>query len=217
MSKALAGKQSLSCGDITALTTAAQHDQSDSKQRRSSLKQDSLLYKFMRPKSPLVHSMEKDKKRTQRPASTPPVLDDIDQRLIQIREKLSMFREQDVEFRERLHSLSNSIDELASRSSLASSDGTMPSDDAAEEHDYEDLEDDDLAIENNFKNLSMSLSNEVLNSIPSITVTSYKKCRQSSDPSIHETMQLLQLSGDNTSLTQLHLPQRTYSIDQLYL
>ena len=208
MSKALAGKQSLSCSDITALASAAQHDQSDSKQRRSSLRrEDSILHKFMRPKSPLVHSTESNKKRTQRPASTPPDLDDIDQRLIQIREKLSMFREQDVEFRERLDSLSNSIDELASRSSLASSD--VPSDDSAEEHCdncEDDLEDADLAIENNFKNLSMSLSNEVLNCVPSITVTSYMRCcRQSSDPSIHETAKLLQL------------PQRTYSIDQLYL
>ena len=214
MSKALGGKQSLSCSDITALTvSAARQDQSDNKQRRTSLRhEDSLLHKLMRPKSPLAQ------KRTARPASTPPDLDDIDQRLIQIREKLSMFREQDVEFRERLDSLSNSIDELASRSSLASSDETIPSDDAAEEHDNEDdLEDADLAIENNFKNLSMSLSNEVLNSVPSITVSYYKRCRQSSDPSIHETVnsKLLQLS-DSTS-TQWQLPQRTYSIDQLYL
>ena len=217
MSKALSGKQSLSCNDITALTSATEHGQS---QRRTSLRHaDSLLHKFMRPKSPLIRSMEQTKKRT--PASTPD-LDDIDQRLIQIREQLSTFREQDMEFRERLDSLNNSIDELASRSSLASSevsDLMMPSDDAAEEHHYEDnLEDDDQAIENSFKNLSMSFSSEVLNScIPSIVVTSHKRCRQSSDPSIHETMKLLQFSKSTSPGTQWELPQRTYSTDQVYL
>ena len=223
MSKALAGKQSLSCGDISALASTTEHDRSNSKQRRISLRhEDCLLHRFMRPKSPLIHSMERGaKKRTPRPASTPLDLDDIDQRLIQIRGQLSMFREQDMEFRERLDSLSNSIDELASRSSLASSevsDVTMPSDDAAEEHDYKDnFEDDDQAIENDFKRLSMSLSTEVLNSIPSITVTCYKICRQSSDPSVHETMKLLQLSDNTSPATQWQLPQRTYSTDQLYL
>ena len=217
ISTALGGKQSLSCNDITALTvSAARQDQSDSKQRRTSLRyEDSFLHKFMRPKSP-----EGNKKRTQRSASIPPDLDDIDRRFIQIRENLSKFREQDVEFRERLYSLSNSINELGSRSSLASSDVTIPSDDAAEEHDNEDdLEDADLAIENNFKNLSMSLSNEVLNSVPSITVSYYKRCWQSSDPSIHKTVnsKLLQLSDSTSSPTQWQLPQRTYSIDQLYL
>ena len=220
MSTALGGKQSLSCSDITALTvSAARQDHSDSKQRRTSLRyEDSFLHKFMRPKSP-----EGNKKRTQRSASTgtPLDLDDIDRRFIQIRENLSQFRKQDVEFRERMHSLSSSIDELASRSSLASSDVTIPSDDAAEVHDHEDdLEDADLAIENKFKYLSISISNEVLNSIPSITVSYYQRRRQSaSDPSIHETVKLLhvQLSDSTSSPTQCQLPQRTYSTGQLYL
>ena len=158
------GKQSLSCGDITSLTTAPKSNHSESKQRRRSLVRsaDTLLHRFVRPKSPLVHSMDRPPK-TRTPASTPD-LEDIDQRLIQIREKLSMFREQDMEFRERLDSLSNSIDELASRSSLAS-DISDDSDDASDEYHYED---NNQTIDNDLKNVSMSFSSEVLNCIPSL-------------------------------------------------
>ena len=174
MSKA----HSLSCSDILALKITTKQSESDSaneRRRKSVIKsKDTILHKFLRPKSPLVSATERTKKRT--PASsTPDPVDDIDQRLVQIRTQLSMFREQDMDFRERLYSLSNSIDELASISSLASdvSDATIPSDDAAEEYYYED--DDDQAIENDLKNVSMSFSSEMLNCISSIAVTSCTK------------------------------------------
>ena len=210
MFKALSGKQSLSCSDITSLTTATKQNHSQSKRRRSSLVRsaDTLLHRFVRPKSPLVHSMERTKTRT--PASTPD-LDDIDQRLLQIRKKLSMFREQDMEFRERLDSLSNSIDELASRSSLAS-DSLEDSDDDIDECRYKD---DDQTIGNDLKNVSMSFSSEVLNCIPYITVTPYKRMWQSSDPSIHAS-EATNLS-DKTSMIHQQLPQHAYSSDLLYL
>ena len=197
MSKALSGKpQSLSCSDITALKIATKKSQSDNanEQRRKLLvksraqSRDTFIHRFLRPKSPLVRSMERTKKRTPAHSTPDPVydrVDDIDQRLVQIRSQLSMFRKQDMDFRERLDSLSNSIDELASRSSLASdiSDVTFPSDDAAEEYYYED--DDDQAFENNLTNVSMSFSSEMLNCIASITVTSCTRDdnRHESDPS----------------------------------
>ena len=175
MSKALSKKQSRSCSDITTLTTATKQHQSDSDwkqlRRRNSLVRSvdagyNILHRFVKPKSPLVERMKKSDAPTS-PASTPPDLDDIDQKLIQIREQLSTFRAQDTKLRERLDSLSNSIDELASRSSVASdiSDVTMPSGNtSADEEHYS--EDDDRDIDDDFKNVSMSLSREVLNCIP---------------------------------------------------
>jgi len=44
----------------------------------------------------------------------------VDAQLMQIKEKLAAFREQDTEFRERIDSLNDSVSELASRSSLSS-------------------------------------------------------------------------------------------------
>ena len=48
------------------------------------------------------------------------LVDVVDAQLMQIREKLATFREQDSQFRERMDSLSNSVSELTSRSSLSS-------------------------------------------------------------------------------------------------
>ena len=79
-------------------------------------------------------------------------LDDIERRLIEIKDKLSMFREQDLEFRGRLHSLSNSVDELTSRSSLSLSEASTPSDlmiPSDEANEEEVWEDEDQRIENN--------------------------------------------------------------------
>ena len=174
ISKAL-GKQSLSCGDITTLT---KHEEA---QTTSCSTPDSgarncgtfLRSRFLRPKSALLHAVDL------RRCSSP--LDDIDRRLTEIKDKLSMFREQDLEFRGRLHSLSNSIDELAPRSSLSLSEASTPSDEANEEEIWED---EDQRIENKIKDVSMSLSSEVLNCIPVIEVTSYKE-QQSSDPAFH--------------------------------
>lgn len=177
MSKAF-GKQSLSCGDIAALTSITEQDYSDIKQKRNSKPEEFFRSRFLRPKSPLLHSMDRSKSRSY--SST---LDDIDCQLIQIKEKLSTFREQDLNFRERLDSLSNSIDELASRSSLTPSEAStnldliMPNDDinVNEEYNCKDDESIERGIENKIKNISsMSFSSEVLNGIPAIAVTSYK-------------------------------------------
>ena len=170
------GKQSLSCNDIpAALTTIKEHrDQLDIKQRRNSRPEELIRPKFLRPKSPLLHS-SKSKSRTSSHA-----LDDLDRQLVQIKQKLSIFREQDMEFRERLDSLSYSIDELASRSSIASnlSEVSIDSDlvfeqndDANSENEELDYEN-DLSIENEIKNISStSFSDEVLSRIPVISVT----------------------------------------------
>ena len=45
----------------------------------------------------------------------------VDEQLMQIREKLAAFRQQDTQFRERMDSLNDSVSELASRSSISSS------------------------------------------------------------------------------------------------
>ena len=169
------GKQSLSCNDIPALTTIKEHrDQLDIKQRRNSRPEELIRSKFLRSKSPLLHS-SKSKSRNSSHA-----LDDLDRQLVQIKQKLSIFREQDMEFRERLDSLSYSIDELASRSSIASnlSEVSIDSDlvfeqndDANSENEELDYED-DLSIENEIKNISStSFSDEVLSRIPVISVT----------------------------------------------
>ena len=123
----------------------------------------------LRPKSPLLHAMDLTKNRR---CSSP--LDDIERRLIEIKDRLSMFREQDLEFRGRLHSLSNSVDELTSRSSLSLSEASTPSDEANEEEVWED---EDQRIENKIKDASVSLSSEVFNCIPVIEVTYYKERR----------------------------------------
>ena len=168
------GKQSLSCNDIPALTTIKEHrDQLDIKQRRNSRPEELFRPKFLRPKSPLLHS-SKSKSRNSSHA-----LDDLDRQLVQIKQKLSIFREQDMEFRERLDSLSYSIDELASRSSIASnlSEASIDSDLVFEQNDdanstNEELDyEDDLSIENEIKNISTSFSDEVLSRIPVISVS----------------------------------------------
>lgn len=159
------GKQSLSCGDIPALAhaSATEDGQSKIKQRRNSLKPEEIL-RFLRPKSP--QSMKRKKSR-----SCSCTLDDIDRQLIQIKENLSKFREQDVEFRERLHSLNSSIGELTSRSPSevsSSSDLSVLNEDNYEEENCED----DQCIDNDINGISMSFSSEVLDSIPVIAVTS---------------------------------------------
>ena len=169
------GKQSLSCNDIpAALTTIKERrDQLDIKQRRNSRPEELFKPKFLRSKSPLLHS-SKSKSR-----SSSSAVDDLDRQLVQIKQKLSIFREQDMEFRERLDSLSYSIDGLASRSSIASnlSEASIDSDLVFEQNDdvnstNEELDYDDLSIENEIKNISStSFSDEVLSRIPIISVT----------------------------------------------
>lgn len=171
------GKQSLSCGDIPALTSAKERRvQFDMKQRRSLKPEELFRPRFMRPKSPLIRCSKSRKQ------SGSNALDDIDRQLVQIKQKLSIFRDQDMEFRERLDSLSNSIDELASRSSIGSilSEASIDSDlgiaqdddddDASSIDEEENCEDD---IEMAIKNMSAgtSFSDEVLSHIPAILVT----------------------------------------------
>ena len=173
--KALSGKQSLSCGDIAALTTEGDQLDTGKQRRRRSLVRstDTILQRFVRPKSASLFSSTERRNRgygtKKRSSASISNLDDVDKQLIQIREQLSMFREQNVEFRRRLHSLDYSIEELASRSSLASdsSDVRVLGYDSGEENRYEDY---DHTIENNLKNV-ISASSEVLHRIPSITVT----------------------------------------------
>ena len=172
MSKALGGKQSLSCGDIVALTSPTRHGQVSTKQRRNSKPELKFFTrpKFLRAKSPLLQSTDHGKSRSSS------ALDDIDRQMIQIKAKLSMFREQDINFRERLDMLSNSIDEMASSSDSEASicsDLMIPDD-----HSHADISDDenckdDQRIDNDIKSISMSFASEVFTHIPIIEITSY--------------------------------------------
>ena len=170
MSKALGGKQSLSCGDIVALTSPTEHGQLGAKQRRS-LKVEGEFFKsrFLRVKSSFSQSMDRGKSRSSS------ALDDIDRQMMQIKAKLSMFREQDIKFRERLDLLSNSIGDLASPSDSEASicsDLMSPNQDYASSSDDESCED-DQRIEKEINNISMSFSSEVFSRIPIIEVTPY--------------------------------------------
>ena len=166
MPKALGGKQSLSCGDIVALTSPGRLS---NKQRRNS-KQEAEFPRFLRAKSRFLQPMDRAKSRS---SST---LDDIDRQMIQIKSKLSMFREQDIKFRERLNMLSHSIEELASPSDSDSeasicSELMIPNDYASSSDD-ENCKD-DQRIEEQIRNVSISFSSEVFSRIPIIAVTSH--------------------------------------------
>lgn len=99
-----------SCGDLPELYTSSNKKRKNSKVLHGS--------RYSPPsQSPLtnVHSMDRAKSR-----SNDELVDDVDYQLAQIREKLALMREQDFQFRERIDSLSTSVSELASRSSLSS-------------------------------------------------------------------------------------------------
>lgn len=203
------GKQSLSCNDLTAI--GSEYDELDAiKQLRKDSK-DACWSRFLRPKH--AGSMDRTKSRSSNELVNTSV-NTLDFQLAQIREKLAMFREQDTEFHERMDSLSNSIGELASMSSLssftssetsdrasASSDLTSFTDDDNEELDYtaEDSAEDDQILKNEMESISKSFSSEVLDFIPTIKVTGcgYNRKRSSrlsssrSDPAIHESAKLL--------------------------
>lgn len=169
-----AEKLSLSCGDLTTIEPL--YDEYDIKRRSRKYSKDTwprlLRASRLRPK--ISRSMDRTKSKSSEELSIE-VVDTFDSQLTKIREKLATFRKQDMEFRERMKSLSNSIDELSSRSSIAPSEVSATSDlmMSSDDVDYVlSYEDDDQTIENKIKNISaMSFSTEVLNSIPTITIT----------------------------------------------
>ena len=175
-------KKSSSCENISSLISLYKdYDQSYYTHRKSM-----TLFspqRLLKPKSPLVRSNSLHA-NTGKNASSSDIASNIDCRLIQIKKQLAMFRQQDTDFRERMDSLSNSIEDLTpSTCSLTSqsevSDIMTSTDYASEEQHYKD----DQTIENEIKNVSLSFSSEVLNRIPSIAVTCYKT-RHASDPEL---------------------------------
>lgn len=120
------------------------------------------------------------------------LVDNIDITLADIKQKLAMFREQDMKLRKRMNSLSNSIEDLTVTPSNSSpahpSDEVVPdaADDAIEEQQYKDKDKDDQTIENKIKKLPQLYSDGVLKHLPSIAVTCYKTM-YASTPSLHET------------------------------
>ena len=186
------GKLSLSCGDLTAVS-----DDDDCNRKPNGSKKKSWS-RFRR------HRSTETIDRATRAKSTSPtneLANNFDCLLAEVREKLAMFREQDIKFRDRMDSLGNTIDEVASlRSSMNSlltpSEASRDSDrlkDNSEEQDDSDLEDDDQIIRDKIENISKSFSSELLSCIPTIEVTCYKR-RRSSDPTMHESARIIRTS-----------------------
>lgn len=172
-------KQCLSCGDIAALASNADYDQSRLEQPR---KQSATAIcpsihprRFLQQISPPVHSVDRIKSR-----SCSELVNNIDCRLADIKNTLAIFREQDIEFRRRMRSLSNSIDDLASSRSSLASECSNASDLVV----FANVKDDQV-IENKIKAISASFSSDVLNCIPTIAITCHM-ARQASDPTLHE-------------------------------
>ena len=210
----LKGKQSLSCNDLT--TIESDYDDFDRFKhlRKSSKTGTCPCNRFLRTicAESSAQSMDRSKSRSSE------LVNSLDRQLAEIREKLAMLQEQDADFHERMDSLSNSIGELASRSSLnsfgsalseasgAASDREMLSDED-EDSEQENYTDDDQIIKNKIESISMSFSTELLNSIPTIEVTpdTYRRRRSSkrssqlrrSDPYVHESAKLLNLSTES--------------------
>lgn len=197
-----------SCDDLPDLYTA----NNVSKKRKNS---KSSRYSPPSP-SPLtnVHSMDRAKSR-----SNDELVDNVDYQLTQIREKLAQMREQDLQFRERMDSLSTSVSELSSRSSLSSFTTSsecsdLGSLDEVSEEEEEECEEEQTIGQRKF-------SNERLLRIPTIRVSGRPhfnrlpvKCvhmRQSSDPSSMYSHPELPEENAEAAETQRH---STYSADQ---
>ena len=186
-------KKSSSCDNLATLSLyyadySAEHDQEycykdqpDFKQRKKSLN----LFSPKKMKSSLVRRSSIRCRRV----NSGSLVDNIDITLTDIRQKLAMFREQDMKLRKRMNSLSSSIENLTSSSQSGPTqpsepaelvpDVIIPDDDATEEQQYKD----DQTIENKIKKLPELC---VLNRLPSLAVTCYRTMYASA-PSLHET------------------------------
>ena len=94
-------KQNSSCGDIPDLYVS----------KKRMLKRASFDSRY----SPSSPSSDRAKSM-----SSSELINVVDAQLMQIREKLAAFRQQDTQFRERMNSLNGSVSELASQSSVSS-------------------------------------------------------------------------------------------------
>ena len=138
----------------------------------------------------------------------------VDEQLMQIRQKLAEFREQDTHFRERIDSLTGSVSEIASRSSQSSFTPSECSDlDSLDEFSEEEEE-----IEQTVGQKAFSKQPPPLLRIPTIKVidvgnrsTNCFHMRQSSDPSsLHNH---IELPKEEVMETRRH---SSYSADQVY-
>ena len=193
-------RQSLSCNNLAAIQSGC-----NDKRLRKHAKDTSSL---TRPRflshghSPETSARSMNRSRSK---SSSELVDAVDSQLAEIRGNLTMLRRQDTDFHKRMYSLTNSIGELTSRSSLPpsgeTSDGMPSHTDDANGKDKSCTEDDRI-IKNNTKIISKSFSSEVFKSIPVIMVTSdsYKRRPSSTrslrryDPSLHESAKPLNLS-----------------------
>ena len=206
------GKLSLSCNDLR-VEPEYRHECDMKRPRKhsnGSAGLDRSWPRFLRPKS--AGSADRARSRPKSSGEFITQSDNIDYLLADIRERLAMFRKQDTEFHERMDSLSNSIGELASRSSLSltpsevsvDSDSIMLSNDDVNEENYED----DQIIIDEIENISTSFSSEVLNSIPAIKVTCYK--RRLSDTTIHEPVSRKSSAASSERHHSICVPDHAY-------
>lgn len=201
-----------SCGDLPELYTA---NNSKPKRKNSKVLSGSREGSRYSPtsQSPLTNAQSMDRVKSR---SNDELVDDVDYQLTQIREKLAMMREQDMQFRERMDSLSSSVSELASRSSLSSFTSSECSDlgsldEVSEEEEYEE----EQTIG------QRKFSNERLLRIPTIRVSGrphfnrlpvkFVHVRQSSDPSSMYSHP--ELPEENAAVVEAQR-HSTYSADQ---
>ena len=200
-------RQSLSCNDLAAIQSGY-----NDKQLRKHAKDRSSLARprFLRSKS-RDHSLETSMDRS-KSKSSDELVDAVDSQLAEIRGKLAMLRRQDRDFLERMDSLTNSIGELTSQSSLPpseTSEGRLSDtdEDNAINGNDKTCTKDDWIIRSNVKSIPTSFSSEVLNSIPAIREISGSSniSLRRSEPSLHrESAKLLNLStGSNQHSTCL--------------
>ena len=121
----------------------------------------------------------------------------VDEQLMQIREKLAAFRQQDIQLRDRMDSLNDSVSELASRSSISSSPSECSDLDSLDEVSEEEEEFEQQTLgQKEFSDEPPRLLR-----IPTVKVTSSSRfnrppvgcfhIRQSSDPSsLHSHIEL---------------------------
>lgn len=178
---------SLSCSDLATIDSGSDYGESDIRRLVRGSKVTPwpkfLSPNLLRPKSP---GLTKSRSSSEL-ANSAESVNTVDCQLAKIRETLALFREQDMEFRERMDSLSSSIDELASRTSMASLEVSADVNDNITGKDM-----------GNISANRKSSSSEVLNCIPTIKITCHK--RRQSDPA--ETAR--NLASSTVTASELH-------------
>lgn len=172
-------KKNLSCGDIPDLC--------ESELKMKTLKKGNAEAFDIKHVTPLSSVLDRVKSM-----SNSQLVINVDDQLIQIREKLAMFREQDNQFRERIKFLSDSVGELASRSSHTPSECSHfgSSDESSKEDVLEEIDHQTLPFSDKPKLLHTDIPTVKVTGcrdhfISPVAADSFCMRRATSDPAIH--------------------------------